>query len=73
MADKKNSRLIKKIVGTPQPENFEIQNLANAISSIFKRYFLGRIQDFMKGGSDKRPPKAVAPRRVQGHASPENV
>ena len=25
-------------------------------------YFLGRIQDFTKGGSDKRPPKAVAPR-----------
>ena len=33
---------------------------------------LGRIQDLTKGGSDKRPPKAVGPRGVQGHASPEN-
>ena len=35
-------------------------------------YTLGRIQDLTNGGSDKRPPKAVAPRWVQGHASPEN-
>ena len=27
---------------------------------------LGRIQDLTKGGSDKRPPKAVAPRGVRG-------
>ena len=33
---------------------------------------LGRIQDLTKGGSDKRPPKAVAPRGVGGHAPPEN-
>ena len=25
------------------------------------------------GGSDKRPPKAVAPRGFRGHAPPENV
>ena len=34
--------------------------------------FLGRIQDLTKGVSDKRPPKAVAPRGVRGHPSPEN-
>ena len=45
MADK----ISEKIVGTPHPqENLEIQSLANAISSIFKRYFLGRIHDFTK-------------------------
>ena len=27
---------------------------------------------FDEGGSDKRPPKAVAPRGVRGHAPPEN-
>ena len=27
---------------------------------------LGRIQDLTKGGSDKRPPKAMAPRGVRG-------
>ena len=27
---------------------------------------LGRIQDFTKGGSNKRPPKALAPRGVRG-------
>ena len=32
---------------------------------------LGRIQDLTKGGSDKRPPKAVAPRGVRGYAPPE--
>ena len=35
-------------------------------------YDLGRPQDLPKGGSDKRPPKAVAPRGVRGHAPPEN-
>ena len=34
---------------------------------------LGRIQDLTKGGSDKRPPKAAAPRGIRGHAPPENV
>ena len=34
---------------------------------------LGRIQDLTKGGSDKRPPKVVAPRGVRGHAPPENL
>ena len=33
---------------------------------------LGQIQDLTKGGSDKRPPKAVVPRGVRGHAPPEN-
>ena len=33
---------------------------------------LGRIQDLTKGGSDKRPPEAVARRGVRGHAPPEN-
>ena len=33
---------------------------------------LGQIQDLTKGGSDKRPPKAVAPRGIRGHAPPEN-
>ena len=33
---------------------------------------LGRIQDLMKVGSDKHPPKVVALREVRGHASPEN-
>ena len=33
---------------------------------------LGRIQDLTKGSSDKRPLKAVAPRGVREHASPEN-
>ena len=28
--------------------------------------FLGRIQDLTKGGSDKRPPKAVVPRECGG-------
>ena len=37
-----------------------------------KVVILGRIQDLTKGGSDKRPPKAVAPRGVRGHAPPEN-
>ena len=27
---------------------------------------LGRIQDLTTGGSDKRPPKAIAPRGVRG-------
>ena len=36
------------------------------------RTLLGRIQDVTKGGSDKRPPKAVVPRGVRGHAPPEN-
>ena len=31
-------------------------------------YNLGRIQDLRKGGSYKRPPKAVGPRGVRGHA-----
>ena len=33
---------------------------------------LGRIQDLTKGGSDKRPPKAVDRRGVRGHVPPEN-
>ena len=33
---------------------------------------LGRIQGLTKGGSDKRPPKAVARRGVRGHVPPEN-
>ena len=33
---------------------------------------LGRSQDLTKGGSDKRPPKAVAPRGVWRHAPPKN-
>ena len=35
------------------------------------REHLGQIQDLTKGGSDKRPPKAVAPRGVRVHAPPE--
>ena len=32
--------------------------------------YLVRIQDLTKGGSDKRPPKAVAPRGGPGACSP---
>ena len=35
-------------------------------------YDLGRPQDLTKGGSDKRPPKTVAPRGVRGHGPLEN-
>ena len=30
---------------------------------------LRRIQDLMKGSSDKSPPKAVGPRGVRGHVA----
>ena len=39
----------------------------SSISSLLPNHrldMLGRIQDLTKGGSDKRPPKAVAPRGV---------
>ena len=34
---------------------------------------LGRIQDLVKGDSDKYPPKEDHPRGVQGHAPPAKV
>ena len=48
--------------------------LANIFMCDFEEKWLtlGRIQDLTKGGSDKRPPKAVTPRGVRGHAPPEN-
>ena len=65
----------------PRSSNFDI--VCDLIVSSFKPHsfpssllldagLLGRIQDLTKGGSDKRPPKAVAPRGVRGHAPPEN-
>ena len=40
--------------------------------AIIRVLTLGRIQDLTKGGSDKRPPKAVAPRVVRGML-PRNI
>ena len=50
---------IAKIVKMRTRKNF----VPHGISSL-----LGLIQDLTKGGSEKRPPKAVAPRGVRGHA-----
>ena len=49
-------------MGRREEENGNRKAAAKSCQSLYLR----RIQDLMKGGSDKWPPKALAPRRALG-------